>query len=204
MVHAVGDRANREVIGIFEDLDSRHNRSGLPALPIPHRIEHVQMIQPEDLARLHGLNLALNVTPANMILDINLIDMALGERGKYTYAFRQLLDTKVPVMFSSDCPVCDPDPLVGIHAAVTRQRTDGSPAGGWHSQNRVTVNEAIRAYTATPAAVHNAADLGVIAPGNKADLAILSHNILDLPPTRLPETRVDMTVFDGKIVYRKF
>jgi predicted amidohydrolase YtcJ len=204
MVHAVGDRANREVIGIFEDLDARRKRSGRPALPIPHRIEHVQMIRPEDVARLRRLNLALNVTPANMILDINLIDAVLGERGKFTYAFRQLLDTGVPVMFSSDCPVCDPDPLIGIQAAVTRQRADGSPAGGWHPHNRVTVDEAIRAYTATPAAVHNAMDLGAIAPGNKADLAILSRNVLVLPPEMLSEVRVEMTVFDGNIVHRKF
>jgi predicted amidohydrolase YtcJ len=204
MVHAVGDRANREVIGIFEALAAHRSPTAAPPPAVPHRIEHVQMIRPEDLERLRRLNLALNVTPANMILDINLIDAVLGDRGQFTYAFRQLLDTGVPVMFSSDCPVCDPDPLIGIHAAVTRQRADGSPPGGWHPHNRVTIDEAIRAYTATPAAVHNANALGVIAPGNKADLVILSRNVLVLPPEMLPEVRVEMTVFDGKIVHRKF
>jgi predicted amidohydrolase YtcJ len=117
-----------------------------------------------------------------MVLDINLIDSAVGEKGRWTYAFRRLMDTGAAVMFSSDCPVCDPDPLAGIHAAVTRQRADGTPAGGWHPQNRVTVAEAIQAYTATPAAVHQAPDLGVIAPGKKADLAVLSENILTSAP----------------------
>lgn len=204
MVHAIGDRANREVIGIFEALEThRAHGSGLPPR-IPHRIEHVQMIRPADAVRLKDLNLALNVTPANMLLDIDLIDAAVGELAQFTYAFRRLIDTGLPVIFSSDCPVCDPAPLLGIRAAVNRQRDDGSPTGGWYPQSRVSVDEAIRAYTATPAAVQHTPDVGVIAPGNKADLTILSHNILRLPPPRLPEARVEMTVFDGEIVYRQF
>ena len=204
MVHAVGDRANRELITIFEALESGRARSGGSRPAIPHRIEHVQMIRPEDADRLRTLHLALCVTPANMVLDMNLIDSAVGEKGQWTYAFRRLMDTGIPVMFSSDCPVCDPDPLVGIHAAVTRQRADGTPRDGWHPQNRVTVAEAIQAYTATPAAVHRAFDLGMIAPGKKADLAVLSENVLASPPSRMPLIKVDMTLFDGRIVYRQF
>jgi predicted amidohydrolase YtcJ len=162
------------------------------------------MIRPEDAERLRHLHLALCVTPSNMVLDINLIDAAVGEKGRWTYAFRRLIDTGVPVMFSSDCPVCDPDPLAGIHAAVTRQRADGTPASGWHPQHRVTVAEAIKAYTATPAAVHHVPDLGLIAPGYKADLVVLSKNILTSPPSRIPNTQVDMTLFDGRIVHRRF
>jgi predicted amidohydrolase YtcJ len=204
MVHAVGDRANREIIAIFEDIESHRTQAENLRPRIPHRIEHVQMIRPEDADRLHDLNVALCVTPANMVLDINLIDSAVGEKGQWTYAFRRLMDTGVPVMFSSDCPVCDPDPLVGIHAAVTRQRADGTPAGGWHAQECVSVAEAIRAYTATPTLVHQALDLGVIVAGKKADMVVLSENILELDPYRVPETRVEMTVFDGQIVYRQF
>ena len=73
----------------------------------------------------------------------------------WTYAFRQLMDTGAPVMFSSDCPVCDPDPLLGIHAAVTRQRADGTPQGGWYPDSRVTVAEALKAYTSSPVAFSN-------------------------------------------------
>jgi predicted amidohydrolase YtcJ len=204
MVHAVGDRANRELIAIFEDLESRRAPAGAPRPGIPHRIEHVQMIRPEDSDRLRKLGLALCVTPANMVLDINLIDSAVGEKGCWTYDFRRLMDTGAAVMFSSDCPVCDPGPLAGIHAAVTRQRADGTPAGGWYPQNRVTVAEAIQAYTGTPAAVSQAPYLGVIAPGKKADLAVLSENILTSDPSRIPGTHVDMTIFDGRVVYRTF
>jgi predicted amidohydrolase YtcJ len=204
MVHAVGDRANRELINLFEDLESKRCRRTAPPPAIPHRIEHVQMIRPEDVERLGRLNIALCLTPANLVLDINLIDAAVGEAGRWTYAVRSLMDTGAAVMFSSDCPVCDPSPLNGIHAAVTRQRADGTPAGGWHPQNRISAAEAIGAYTAIPAAVHRAHDLGVIAPGRKADLAVLSENLLTLPPSRIPAVQVDMTLFNGEIVHRQF
>jgi len=204
MVHAVGDRANRELINIFEALEARRTLSGSPSPDIAHRIEHVQMLRPEDADRLRNLNLALCVTPANMVLDMNLIDVALGDKGKLTYAFRQLMDTGAPVMFSSDCPVCDPAPLLGIHAAVTRLRADGTPQGGWYPDSRVTVAEALKAYTLAPAAVHNAGTLGTIAPGKRADLVVLSRNILVIPPSQLPEVRVDMTLFDGRIVHRRY
>jgi hypothetical protein len=204
MVHAVGDRANRELVNLFADLESGRSRSGLPRPAIPHRIEHVQMIRPEDARRLGSLHLALCVTPSNMVLDMNLIDTAVGEKGKWTYAFRRLLDSGAAVMFSSDCPVCDPAPLPAIHAAVTRQRADGTPAKGWHPHERIRADEALAAYTATPAAVHRAADLGVIAAGYKADMSVLSENLMSLPAARFPEVGVEMTVFDGRVVYRQF
>ncbi len=203
MVHAVGDRANRELIDLFETLESQRLSAGSPPPALAHRIEHVQMIRPDDIDRLGRLEVALCVTPANMVLDMNLIDLALGERGLWTYAFRQLLDSGAPVMFSSDCPVCDPDPLQGMHAAVTRQRSDQTPEGGWYPETRVTMEEALKAYTAVPAAAHKAPELGVVAAGKRADLAVLSHNILELAPSQLPEVRVDMTLFDGRLVYQR-
>jgi predicted amidohydrolase YtcJ len=204
MVHAVGDRANRELINIFEALELRRIASGSPSPAIAHRIEHVQMLRPEDADRLKKLNLALCVTPANMLLDINLIDMALGEKGKWAYPLRQLFDTGAPVMFSSDCPVCTPDPLLGIHAAVTRQRTDGTPKGGWYPDSRATMAEALKACTLTPAAVHNANDIGTLEPGKRADMVVLNRNILAISPSQIPEVQVDMTLFDGRIVHRHF
>lgn len=202
MVHAIGDRANREVIDIFHTLEkTRENHSARPRYP--HRIEHVQVIQPTDLERLRKLPLALNVTPANMILDINLIDTALAERGVWAYGFRQLFDTGLPVMFSSDCPVCTPDPLVGIHAAVTRQRQDGTPDGGWYPGAKVRTVEAVAAYTSIPAAVHRAKDLGRLEPGSKADIAVLSDNIFECPEHAISDSRVEMTLFNGSIVYQR-
>lgn len=204
MVHAIGDRANREVINIFEELYDREPKPGGLKPFYPHRIEHLQVIRPEDVGRLSRLPVALGVTPANLLLDINLIDRVLGEKGAWAYSFRSLLDTGLPVMFSSDCPVCDPAPLLGIHAAVTRQRQDSTPSGGWYPQARVTVSEAVRAYTSVPAAVHGAHDLGSIALGNRADLAVFSRDFLSGATEDICSSRVDMTLFDGKIVYRNF
>jgi len=204
MVHAVGDRANRELIKIFEAIATKRSITGTPPPAFRHRIEHVQMIRPEDALRIRNLDLALNVTPCNMVLDMNLIDCAVGDKGRWTYPFRMLMDTGAPVMFSSDCPVCDPDPLSGIHAAVTRKRADGTPEGGWHPGSRVTVAESLNAYTSIPAMAHCAEHLGSIAPGKSADLAVLSHNILEIFPSQLMEAGVEMTLFNGKIVHRKF
>ncbi|MEE4242699.1 MAG: amidohydrolase, partial [Desulfopila sp.] len=204
MIHAVGDRAAHELLNIFEQVEAQRKKQGRIPPAIPHRIEHVQMIREEDAARLENLNLALCVTPCNMILDINLIDNALGKNGQWTYAFRRLMDSGAPVMFSSDCPVCSPAPLPAIHAAVTRKRPDGTPSGGWYPDSRVSTAEALAAFTSTPAAVHASNNLGTIAPGKKADLAVLSKNILHLPPEEILQTSVDMTLFNGEIVHRLF
>ncbi len=203
MVHAVGDRANRELIDIYAALARRRGPSAAGP-QIPHRIEHAQVIRPEDAARLSDMNIAVSVTPPNMILDINLIDAALGDRGRWAYPFRSLIDSGAPVMFTSDCPVCDPNPLVGIHAAVTRKRKDGTPEAGWYPQQRVTVDEAVRAYTLTPARAHRVDDLlGSIEGGKFADLAVLSEDPFTADPSDIADIEVAMTVFDGKIVYRR-
>ena len=119
---------------------------------LPHRIEHTQMIRSEDIQRLAKLKVAACVQPHNMILDINMIDESVGERGRWTYAYKEMLDAGIAVLFSSDAPVCDPSPLVGIHAAVTRQRRDGTPEGGWYPEQRIRVEDAVRGYTTVPAA----------------------------------------------------
>ncbi|NNF95865.1 MAG: amidohydrolase family protein, partial [Halobacteria archaeon] len=86
----------------------------------------------------------------------------------------------------------------------TRQRVDGTPKGGWYPEQKITVSEALEAYTSVPAAVHNADTMGTIAVDKKADLVVLSRNILQISPSRLPEVNVDMTLFDGRIVHRQF
>jgi len=202
MIHAVGDRALREIITVFEELEAERSPGSRPA--VPHRIEHAQMIHPDDLPRLARLPVAVCMTPPNMILDINLVDACLGERGRWAYAFRDLWDSGVPVFFSSDCPVCDPNPLLGIHAAVTRVRRDGTPPGGWYPDGRMTVAEAVDAYSRIPAAVHGlSGEQGIVAAGRRADLIALSRDIYSVDPMEIPDIEVDLTVFDGRIVHRQ-
>jgi predicted amidohydrolase YtcJ len=169
---------------------------------LPHRIEHTQMIRSEDITRLANLGVAACVQPHNMILDINMIDESVGLRGRHTYAYKEMIDAGIPVMFSSDAPVCDPSPLVGIHAAVTRQRRDGTPAGGWYPDQRLSVEQAVRGYTTVPAEFYGRSqELGTLTPGKKADIIVLDQDIFQINPVEIAETQVDLTLFDGRIVY---
>ena len=206
MVHAIGDRANREIITILEELADLRSRtpqksSAPPALP--HRIEHTQMIRSEDIRRLAKLKVAACVQPHNMILDINMINESVGERGRWTYAYKEMLDAGIPLLFSSDAPVCDPSPLVGIHALVTRQRRDGTPQGGWYPEQRISVEDAVRGYTTAPAAFYGQSrKMGTLTPGKRADMFVLDRDIFRVDPMEIADARVEMTIFDGRIVYQ--
>lgn len=206
MIHAVGERATGELIQLFEAHRNSKRSATLQNKPlkIKHRIEHVQMIRPEDIPRLARTGVAVSVQPHNMVLDMNMIDKAVGHRGRWTYAFRDLIDAGVPVMLSSDSPVADPSPIIGIHAAVTRQRSDATPDKGWYPESRIDVTEAIRGYTLTPATVHGLSDrLGSIAAGKHADLIVLDRNLYTIDPMEIAEANVDMTIFNGRIVHSR-
>jgi predicted amidohydrolase YtcJ len=206
MVHAIGDRANREVITTLEGLAKLRNQTKerffVPPV-LPHRIEHTQMIRSEDIQRLAKLKVAACVQPHNMILDINMIDESVGPRGRWTYAYKEMIDAGIPLLLSSDAPVCDPSPLVGIHAAVTRQRRDGTPAGGWYPEQRISVEDAVQGYTTAPAAFYGQSqEMGTLLPGKKADMAVLDRDIFQVDPMEIADARVEITIFDGRIVYR--
>lgn len=207
VIHSIGDRANRELLTVFEGLDRTRGggeRGARGAPVMPHRMDHVQMIRPDDLARLARLDVAVCVQPHNLILDIAMIDECVGPRGKWTYAYRDMLNSGLRVILSSDAPVCDPSPLVGIHAAVTRQRRDGTPVGGWYPSQRISVEEAVRGYTLLPAVCYGVVDrLGSITPGKYADMVVLDRDIHTIDPMEIIETKVDLTIFEGKIVFRR-
>ncbi len=199
MVHAIGDRACREVIAMFARVENR----GQSQCRIPHRIEHVQMILPEDLKQLGRLkNLAVSLQPANLGLDIEMIDQCVGQRAKHAYTFKRILEQGLPVLFSSDAPVTDPNPLVGIYTAVTRKRMDQTPEQGWYPDQGLGVTEVVRGYTRTPVEVSGQAhDLGSVSPGKLADLIVLDRNIFTVDPDDIPKSRVILTLVNGKIVY---
>ncbi len=207
IIHAIGDRTNQEIITLFEKLAKarEHIDVNTYAPPrLPHRIEHTQMIRSEDITRLANLGVAACVQPHNMILDINMIHESVGSLGRHTYAYKEMIDAGVPVMFSSDAPVCDPSPLVGIHAAVTRQRRDGTPEGGWYPDQRISVEQAVQGYTTVPAEFYGRSqELGTLTPGKKADIIVLDQDIFKIDPIEIAETQVNLTLFDGEIVYRR-
>jgi predicted amidohydrolase YtcJ len=199
-IHAIGDRAIRELLDVFTEILPRQAKHEPPSAP--HRIEHVQHSHPTDLKRLASLGLVASVQPLHATDDMAMIDRACGERAQWAYAFRNLLDAGTVLALGSDCPVASPNPFWGIHAAVTRQRRDGTPNGGWHPVQRLTVAEAVWGYTLGAAhASGQAARQGSLTPGKLADLIVLDRDILSIPPKDIPDTEVWLTVFDGRIVH---
>lgn len=199
--HAIGERANRELLDVFTEVLPRQGGEVRPLAP--HRIEHVQHSRPADLKRLAPLGLVASVQPIHVVDDMAMMDQACGERARWAYAFRDLLNAGTMLALGSDCPVASPNPLWGIHAAVTRQRRDGTPPGGWWPAQRLTVAEAVWGYTLGAAhASGQAARLGSLIPGKLADLIVLDRDIFTIPPEGIPDTQVLLTMFGGRIVHR--
>ncbi|HIQ04908.1 MAG TPA: amidohydrolase, partial [Anaerolineae bacterium] len=200
-VHAIGDRAVRELLDVFTEAFPRLIQRARPLAP--PRIEHVQHSHPDDLKRLAPLGLVASVQPLHITDDMLMIERACGKRARWAYAFRDLLDAGTVLALGSDCPVASPNPFWGIHAAVTRQRRDGTPAAGWYPNQRLGVAEAVRGYTLGPAyASGQMARQGSLTPGKLADLIVLDRDIFAVPPEEIADTEVVLTIFDGRIVYR--
>lgn len=198
-IHAIGDRANRELVSVFEEVLGSERG---PAPSAPHRIEHLQNIRPEDVRRLGRLGVVASVQPIHVPDDFPMIEKSVGRRACWAYPLRDLLAAGVPLAFGSDCPVADPNPLWGIHAAVTRQMRDGSPTGGWYPDQRLSVAEAVWGFTKGAALVcGREAKLGSLTPGKLADLVVLDRDIFEIEPMEIAQTQVGMTIFDGQVVY---
>ncbi len=205
LVHAVGDRANREMIAMFERVEKAGQGKKGRKHAIPHRIDHVQMVRPEDLDRMAALNNVIaSCQPNNLSIDISMIDMCAGEKGKYAYALRRILDRHIPLVLSSDAPVSNPNPLAGIYSAVTRKRMDRTPEQGWYPDQALRVEEAVSGYTLSAATAAGQQDIfGSIAEGKFADMAVFETDIFSIPAEEIADVRVDMTLFDGEVVYER-
>lgn len=199
-VHAIGDRANREILDIYAETVG----AGLAPTHLPNRIEHVQLLHPADAGRLAELGVVASMQPLHATSDMHIADQHWGARTAGAYAWRTQLDHGAVLALGSDCPVETLDPLAGIHAAVTRRRADGSPGpAGWHPEQRLTVEEAVRGYTLGPAHAAGMADrLGSISPGKWADLTILDRDIFAIEPMEILNTRVLATLTAGRFVWR--
>jgi predicted amidohydrolase YtcJ len=196
-VHAIGDKANRRVLDAIGK--ARRARVGQE---LRHRIEHVQLLHADDVPRFRELQVIASMQPIHATQDMYLADRYWGERAELSYAWRSVLKAGGRLAFGSDAPVESMNPLVGIHAAVTRQRADGEPEEGWYPEQRLTVTESVHGYTLGAAyAGGTERDRGSITVGKLADLVVLSQDIFEIPPQDILGTRVLATVFDGEIVY---
>ena len=201
-VHAIGDRANHEVLEAFQQL--REHETSLGISRLRHRIEHVQLIHPQDAGRLAELGVFASMQPLHATSDMLMADQFWGERGGYSYAWRTQLQAGASLAFGSDAPVESPNPFRGLHAAVTRMREDGSPGiQGWYPEQRLSLTEALHAYTSGPAYLaHMETKLGKLAPGYLADLIVLDVDPFSCEPQQIRDLRPVATMVDGKWVYQ--
>jgi hypothetical protein len=199
-VHAIGDKANHLVLGMYEEAERQNG-----ARDRRFRIEHAQHLRMDDIPRFGKLHVIVSMQPYHCIDDGRWAEKRIGpERAKSTYAFRALLDSGAVLAFGSDWDVAPMQPLMGIYAAATRRTLDGKHPNGWVPEQKITVAEAIRAYTMGSAyASFDETIKGSIEPGKLADMVVVSDDILSVPAVEIEKTRVQTTVFDGKVIYRR-
>ncbi|MGQ0814787.1 MAG: amidohydrolase [Gemmatimonadota bacterium] len=199
-VHAIGDRANDWMLSTFEWVAEQNG-----ARDRRFRIEHAQHLTRDAVSRFESLGVLPSMQPYHAIDDGRWAKKRIGpERIKTTYAFRSLLDANARPMFGSDWTVAPLDPLLGIYAAVTRRTLDAKNPNGWVPQEKISVTEALRAYTASNAyGSFTEVDLGSIERGKRGDVVVLSEDILKIDPERIKDVRVDYTVINGEVVYER-
>jgi len=199
-VHAIGDKANHLILDMFAEAEKANGPRDRR-----WRIEHAQHLRPDDIPRFARLRVIASMQPYHAIDDGRWAEGRIGlERSRTTYAFRSLADAGAVLAFGSDWPVAPMEPIQGIYGAATRRTLDGRHPGGWIPEQKITVAEALRAYTWGSAYASFEEEIkGTLEPGKLADLVALSADILTIDPAAINGVKVAMTVFDGKIVYRR-
>lgn len=201
-VHAIGDGGNRDVLDFYE----RVLANDPAARGLRHRVEHAQIVHPDDFARFGELNLVASMEPGHAVEDSPWAEDRVGpDRIRGGYAWRTLRENGAGLIFNSDLMGTDFDIFYGLHCAVTRTNRDGDPAGGWYPEQAVTIEEALRAYTSWPARASLRADLtGTLEAGKWADITVLSidpFRTVEDDPHKLLRGEALMTIVAGRIVY---
>jgi predicted amidohydrolase YtcJ len=197
-VHAIGDRAISMILDIFADIEKEHGYHDQR-----FAIEHAQHMAQKDFERFAKLHVIASMQPYHAIDDGRWAEGRLGrDRARYSYAWRSFLDHGVTLAFGTDWPVAPLDPVQGLYAAVTRATLDGKNPAGWIPEEKITLAEALQAYTTGAAfAEFQEREKGSITPGKLADMVILSDNIFDLKPEAIRNVKVKTTIVGGKVVY---
>ena len=198
-VHAIGDLAVSNVLQAI-----RAARKAVKGKR-RDRIEHAQLVQPDDLGVFQALGVVASVQPVHLLTDMPVAEQKWGTtRCRYAYAWKSMLREGLRVQFGSDAPVEHINPLLSFHAAVNRQSLKGDPEGGWFPAERLTLEETIHAFTAVPAWVsRKERELGGLAPGMTADVTVFAEDLFALAPEKLASAQVEMTMVGGEVVYRK-
>jgi predicted amidohydrolase YtcJ len=199
-VHAIGDRANRAVMDVFERVQRELPSARLLRL----RNEHAQILDAAEIPRFAPLDVIASMQPAHATSDLPWAAARLGEPRilEGAYVWRKLLDAGARIASGSDFPVEEANPLFGFYAAITRQDREGHPPEGWQPDQRMTRVEALRSFTLDAAyAAHSEKVLGSLEAGKLADLVVLSKDIMEIPPRDILDTRVLLTMIGGRVVY---
>ena len=198
MIHAIGDRANDLILSIYEQVERENGPRDRR-----FRIEHAQHLRAQDIPRFARDRVIASMQPYHAIDDGRWAEKRIGkERAKTTYAFRSLLDAGATLAFGTDWTVAPLDPLLTIYAAVTRRTLDGKNSKGWVPEQKISVEETVRAYTMGSAYAEFQENLkGSITPGKLADLVILSRDIFKIDPKEIEKVKVELTMVDGRVVY---
>ena len=196
--HAIGDGANRFVLDAYERAFGGYDGSRYR-----FRIEHAQVLAPSDVPRFKSLGVIPSMQPTHCTSDMYWAEARLGpERAKGAYLWKTFLAQGVPVAGGSDAPVEEVAVVPGLYAAVTRQDAKGWPAGGWHPEERVTIEEALAMFSRHAAfAAFEEHERGEIAGGRRADLTVLSRDVTAVPPAEILSTTVALTIVGGRIVH---
>jgi predicted amidohydrolase YtcJ len=198
MIHAIGDKANDLILTMYEQVEREDGERDRR-----FRIEHAQHLRAQDIPRFARDKVIASMQPYHAIDDGRWAEKRIGkERAKTTYAFRSLLDSGATLAFGTDWTVAPLDPMLTIYAAVTRRTLDAKHPNGWVPEQKISVEEAVRAYTVGSAfAEFQENEKGAIAPGKLADVVILSRDIFTIDPNEIEKVKVSMTIMDGRVVY---
>jgi predicted amidohydrolase YtcJ len=198
IIHAIGDRANATLLDIYTDIIKTN-----AVRDRRFRIEHAQHLRPAEIERMAAMSVIASMQPFHAIDDGRWAESVIGtERAKYTYAFGSLLANGTTVAFGSDWSVAPADPLMGIYAAITRQTLDGVNPDGWVPKQKVSVEQALIAYTRTGAyAAFEENRKGSLTPGKLADIVIIDRDLTVIAPEDIKDARVSRTIVGGKTVY---
>lgn len=197
--HAIGDKANTWILNAFERAFGENGKR-----EARHRVEHAQVVLPEDIPRFRELGIIASIQPSHCIDDMRWAEKRIGKRVKNSYLFNSFVKAGVKVAFGTDWPVESLDPMLTLYAAVTREFVDGGPDGGWFPEEKITLEQAIEFYTLGAAyAEFQEKNKGSIKIGKLADLVVLDKNLFKIPAKEILKTQVDLTILGGKIVYRR-
>jgi predicted amidohydrolase YtcJ len=201
-LHCCGDGAVHYALDCYEKAVKQYGNTGAR-----HAIEHAETMTPEDIERFARLGVIASMQPEHLamtdVFEENPYLVRYNQRQKkFAWPIKSLMDAGAIVSFGSDCPVVTNDPFVGLYRAVTRVHNDGKPEGGWNPEQKISMEDALHAYTLNGYyGVKREHELGTLEPGKLADLIVLDQNLLTVEPEKIRSTKVLLTILDGGTVH---